>query len=73
MKKCADWGIDVFVHYSFPRHMAMELIVARHELLKKNADALSIEMVDVTAPDPTAEKPDFLLPSSLSWKMFHSS
>ena len=35
--------------------MAMELIVARHELLKKNADALGIEMVDVTAPDPTAE------------------
>ena len=33
----------------------MELIVARHELLKKNADALGIEMVDVTAPDPTAE------------------
>ena len=55
MEKCADWGIDVFIHYSFPRHMAMELIVARHELLKKNADALGIEMVDVTAPDPTAE------------------
>ena len=35
--------------------MAMELIVARHELLKKNAEALGIEMVDVTAPDPTAE------------------
>lgn len=55
MEKCAEWGIDVFVHYSFPRHMAMELIVARHELLKKNAEALGIEMVDVTAPDPTAE------------------
>lgn len=35
MEKCADWGIDVFVHYSFPRHMAMELIVARHELLRR--------------------------------------
>ena len=55
MEKCADWGIDVLVHYSFPRHMAMELIVARHELLQKNADALGIELVDVTAPDPTAE------------------
>lgn len=55
MEKCADWGIDVFIHYSFPRHMAMELIVARHELLQKNADALGIELVDVTAPDPTAE------------------
>jgi hypothetical protein len=55
METCANWGIDVFIHYSFPRHMAMELIVARHELLKKNAEALGIEFVDVTAPDPTAE------------------
>ena len=55
MEKCAEWGIEVFIHYSFPRHMAMELIVARHELLQANADALGIELVDVTAPDPTAE------------------
>lgn len=55
MEKCAEWGIDVFIHYSFPRHMAMELIVGRHELLKANAEALGIEFVDVTAPDPTAE------------------
>lgn len=55
METCANWDIDVLIHYSFPRHMAMELIVARHELLEKNAEALGIEMVDVTAPDPTAE------------------
>jgi len=55
METCANWGIDVFIHYSFPRHMAMELIVARHELLEENAEALGIEMVDVIAPDPTAE------------------
>ena len=55
METCAEWGIEVFIHYSFPRHMAMELIVARHELLTANAEALGIEFVDVTAPDPTAE------------------
>ena len=55
METCAKWGIDVFIHYSFPRHMAMELIVGRHNLLQENADALGIELVDVTAPDPTAE------------------
>ena len=55
METCANWGIDVLIHYSFPHHMAMELIVARHELLQQNADALGIELVDVTAPDPTAE------------------
>lgn len=55
METCYNWGVDVLIHYSFPRHMAMELIVARHELLEKNAEAVGIEMVDVTAPDPTAE------------------
>ncbi|MEG0144830.1 MAG: DUF3798 domain-containing protein [Clostridia bacterium] len=55
MEKCQDWGIDVLIHYSFPRHMAMELIVGRHTLLQENADALGIELVDVTAPDPTTE------------------
>ena len=55
METCANWGIDVFIHYSFPRHMAMELIVGRHDLLVANAEALGIEFVDVTAPDPTAE------------------
>lgn len=55
METCYNWGVDVLIHYSFPRHMAMELIVARHELLEENAEALGIEMVDVTAPDPTAE------------------
>src|SRR5699024_8770924 len=23
MEQCAAWDIDVFIHYSFPRHMAM--------------------------------------------------
>jgi len=55
LETCAKWGVDVLIHYSFPRHMAMELIVARHELLEKNSEALGILLVDETAPDPTAE------------------
>lgn len=55
MEQCAEWGIDVFMHYSFPRHMAMETIVGRYNILKANAEALGIEFVDVTAPDPTGE------------------
>ncbi len=55
MATLEKWGVDVFVHYSFPRHMAMELIVARHEKLVANAAKLGIEFVDATAPDPTAE------------------
>ncbi len=49
------WGVDVFIHYSFPRHMAMETIVARHTILKADCEAAGIEFVDRTAPDPTAE------------------
>ena len=55
MEQCAEWGIDVFMHYSFPRHMAMETIVGRYNVLKANAEALGIEFVDVTALDPTGE------------------
>ena len=55
METCANWGIEVFVHYSFPRHMAMELIVGRYNLLQENAEALGIQFESVTAPDPTAE------------------
>ena len=55
MEVCAKWGVDMLIHYSFPRHMAMELIVGRHELLQQNAEALGIELVDVVAPDPTGD------------------
>lgn len=55
METCANWGVEVFIHYSFPRHMAMEAIILRHERLKANAEALGIEFVDVTALDPLAE------------------
>ncbi len=49
------WGVDVFVHVSFPRHMAMETIVARHSVMKEKAAEYGIEFVDASAPDPTAE------------------
>ena len=55
METCAKWGIDVFVHYSFPRHLAMETIAARKALLEENAAALGIQYVEATAPDPTGD------------------
>ena len=55
METCAKWGVDVFVHYSFPRHLAMETIAARKALLEENAAALGIEYVEATAPDPTGD------------------
>lgn len=55
VETCAKWGVDVFVHYSFPRHLAMETIAARKALLEENAAALGIEYVEATAPDPTGD------------------
>ena len=51
----ANWGAEVFIHYSFPRHMAMETIVARHAIMKPLCEEKGIEFVDRTAPDPTGE------------------
>lgn len=55
METCANWGVEVFVHYSFPRHLAMETIAARKTLLEENCAALGIEYVEATAPDPTGD------------------
>ena len=55
METCAKWGVEVFVHCSFPRHLAMETIAARKALLEENAAALGIEYVEATAPDPTGD------------------
>ena len=52
---CANWGVEVFVHYSFPRHLAMETIAARKALLEANCEALGIQYVEATAPDPTGD------------------
>ena len=48
-------GAKTMIHYSFPRHMSYALIVARHENLKQYCAENGIELVDVTAPDPTGD------------------
>lgn len=48
-------GAKTMIHYSFPRHMSYALIVARHENLKTYCEENGIELVDVTAPDPTGD------------------
>jgi len=51
----ADWGCDIFVHYSFPRHLAIETIAARKAVFEANCEALGIQYVEATAPDPTSD------------------
>lgn len=48
-----DMGATHFLHYSFPRHMAMELLAARRTMMEEKCQELGIEFVFVTAPDPT--------------------
>lgn len=48
-------GSNVFIHSFFRRHMVIELTVGCHELLLKNVEVFGNELVEVNAPDLTAE------------------
>lgn len=49
------WDCDVFIHYSFARHMSYDTIVARYNIFEKNCEEAGIEFVPRDAPDPTGE------------------
>ena len=48
-------GAEVFVHYSFPRHMSYALLAARRDLMKDKCEDIGLQFVDATAPDPTGD------------------
>jgi hypothetical protein len=48
-------GAKTFVHYSFPRHMSMELLAKRRDIMKEKCAELGIDFVEVDAPDPTGD------------------
>ena len=48
-------GAKKFLHYSFPRHMSMELLAKRRDIMKAECDKIGLEFVFVTAPDPMGE------------------
>lgn len=45
-------GATHFLHYSFPRHMSMELLAKRRTIFEQECKKQGIEFVFVTAPDP---------------------
>lgn len=51
----AEMGATTLVHYSFPRHMAQPLNIARHDRMKETCEELGITFVDGTSPDPMSD------------------
>ncbi|MGH7740543.1 MAG: DUF3798 domain-containing protein [Candidatus Eiseniibacteriota bacterium] len=49
-------GAKHFVHYSFPRHMAMLLLARRRDVMITECARRGIQFHFVTAPDPTGEQ-----------------
>lgn len=45
-------GAKKFLHYSFPRHMSMELLAKRRDQMEEECKKLGMEFIFVTAPDP---------------------
>ena len=50
-----ELGCDTFVHISFPRHMAMEVISRRVAIMKAACEEFGMTFVEETAPDPTSD------------------
>ncbi len=55
MELAHEMGAKKFIHYSFPRHMSIELLAQRRDIFKQKADELGIEFLEVAAPDPMGE------------------
>lgn len=55
IEKAQKMGAKTFVHYSFPRHMAMPLLAQRRKIMEDTAKKIGVKFVFINAPDPTAE------------------
>jgi len=45
-------GAKTFIHYSFPTHMAKELLSNRRDKMKETSEKLGMTFVDISTPDP---------------------
>jgi hypothetical protein len=52
VKLAKEMGAEKFLHYSFPRHMSMELLAKRRDQMEEECENLGLEFIFVTAPDP---------------------
>ena len=49
-------GAKTFVHYTFPRHMSMEILASRRDIMRAKCKELGIEFVEANSPDPTGDQ-----------------
>jgi hypothetical protein len=55
VKQAKKQGARVFVHYSFPRHMALPVFSTRRDLIRETCATEDIQFIDAAVPDPTEE------------------
>ncbi len=53
-EKAGRMGAKTFIHYSFPTHIAKEVISKRRDMMKLTCAKLGIKFVEVLTPDPQA-------------------
>lgn len=51
-----EMGAETFIHYSFPRHMAQELLSRRKDIMQARAKEHGMGFIYVNAPDPTGDQ-----------------
>ena len=55
VKQARKQEAKVFVHYSFPRHMAVPMLKNRRDLIRQECVRGDIQFIDVMVPDPVGE------------------
>jgi hypothetical protein len=50
--KAHKMGAKTFIHYSFPTHMAKELLANRRDKMKETCSKLGMTFVEINTPDP---------------------
>lgn len=51
-EKAHKMGAKTFIHYSFPTHMAKEVLAQRRDMIKATCERLGLTFVHVNTPDP---------------------
>ena len=54
-EQAAAMGAKTLVHYSFPRHLGMQTISNRLDLIRAKCEELGITLVEASAPDPLGD------------------